>query len=277
MSLVAAIQMVSGTHLDDNLKTAAGLLQTAANGGAKLAVLPENFALLDSPALHPLAEQEEREGVIRRFLAEQARKLGLWIVAGSVPMATRPNLALVDGERIRAACLVVDDQGELQARYDKVHLFDVQVADAHGSYKESSLCEPGEELVVVDTPVGKLGLTICYDLRFPEQFQRLREMGAELISVPSAFTYVTGQAHWEVLLRARAIETQCYLIGADQGGSHSATRETWGQSMVVKPDGQIADQLARGAGVVFSRVDLVGLAELRAKMPVFAHRQQAGF
>ncbi|MBY4676753.1 carbon-nitrogen hydrolase family protein [Marinobacterium arenosum] len=276
MGAVAAIQMVSGSDLTANLREVSQLLKQAAEQGAALAVLPENFALLDSPALRALAEHEQEEQGIERFLREQARQLGIWIVAGSVPRldAGRGEVA---APRVRSACLVLDSDGELQARYDKVHLFDVQVDDAHGAYRESDLVEAGDELVLVETPLGKLGLTICYDLRFPEQFMRLREQGAQLITVPSAFTYVTGQAHWEVLLRARAIETQCYLIGANQGGRHSASRETWGQSMVVDGNGTVLAQRAQGAGVVTAPVDLAALDELRRRMPVLAHRQQAGF
>ncbi len=277
MARIAVIQMVSGTDVRVNLAEASRLLRQAAEGCAQLVVLPENFALLDSPALRPLAEREQAEQIISQFLCREARALGLWIVAGSVPMVSCGDGTVVAAPRVRAACLVVDGQGELRARYDKIHLFDVEVADAHASYRESSLCEAGDELVLVDTPVGRLGLTVCYDLRFPEQFQRLREQGAQLISVPSAFTWVTGQAHWEILLRARAIETQCYILAADQGGQHSATRQTWGQSMIVRSDGGIADQLAQGAGVVFSDVDLTAQAALRQKMPVLAHRQKVGY
>lgn len=276
MARIAVIQMVSGADVAVNLADARGLLRQAADGGAQLAVLPENFALLDSPALRSLAEREQTEQVISGFLCDQARELGLWVVAGSVPMVSRADNTAVAAPRVRAACLVVDDQGLVRARYDKIHLFDVEVGDAHGSYRESNLCEAGDDLVLIDTPVGRLGLTICYDLRFPEQFQRLREQGAQLISVPSAFTWVTGRAHWEVLLRARAIETQCYILGADQGGLHTETRQTWGQSMIVRPDGVIAEQLAQEPGVVFSEVDLQALASIRQRMPVLAHRQKAG-
>jgi len=277
MACIAVIQMVSGADVAENLADASRLLRQAAEGGAQLVVLPENFALLDSPALRPLAEREQAEQLVSGFLSQQAIELGLWLVAGSVPMVSRNDNTQVASPRVRAACLVVDNLGEVRARYDKIHLFDVEVADAHTSYRESDLCEAGDELVLVDTPVGRLGLTICYDLRFPEQFQRLREQGAQLISVPSAFTWVTGQAHWELLLRARAIETQCYILGADQGGLHSETRQTWGQSMIVRPDGAIAGQLAQGVGVVFSEVDLEELGMIRQKMPVLAHRQKAGY
>lgn len=276
MSRVAVIQMVSSTDVSRNLKTAARLLANAAEQGALLAVLPENFALLDSPALRPLAEHEQQQQTIQRFLSEQARRLKLWIVAGSVPMINS-DAGEVIAPRVRSACLVFDDQGQLQARYDKIHLFDVQVADEHGSYLESSIVEAGQALVVVDTPVGKLGLSICYDLRFPEMFQRLREMGAELISVPSAFTYVTGQLHWELLLRARAVETQCYILGADQGGVHSATRKTWGQSMLVDPAGRIMAEHGQGEKAIVADIELSALQKIRQSMPLLAHRKTAGF
>ena len=275
---VAAIQMVSGPDVEANLAVAQALVRRAAERGAVLAVLPENFALLDSPALRPLAEREAAKRTLQIFLAALARESGIWVVAGSVPMITVSGTQKrVASPRVRSACLVFSDTGELVARYDKIHLFDVEVADAHASYRESTICEAGDGLVVVDTPAGRLGLTICYDLRFPEQFQRLREMGADIISVPSAFTQVTGKSHWEVLLRARAIETQCYIIGADQGGVHSETRETWGQTMIVKPDGAIAAQLAKGPGVVIADVEGEALEALRNRMPVLAHRQRSGF
>jgi len=265
---VAVIQMVSGADWQGNLEQAAQLIADAATQGAQLALLPENFAVFDAEQLLSRGREEATaEGPIRAFLAQQARQHGLWLVGGSVPILS------ADGRRVRAACLVLDAQGREVARYDKLHLFDVDVADAQAAYRESEKIEPGERLVLVDTPVGRLGLSICYDLRFPDLYQALVEAGAELISVPAAFTQVTGAAHWEVLLRARAIETQCYLLAADQGGVHNPRRETFGHSMVVDPWGRTLECLAGGEGVLCAEVDRAMIADLRAKMPLRAHRR----
>lgn len=272
---LALLQMVSTNTVAENLLQAEMLLTEAAQQGAMLAVLPENFALLDTANLRGLAESGLEEVV--QFLCRQAVEKGLWIVAGSLPMVTTPQGDDVPLPHVRSVCLVIDALGQIRARYDKVHLFDVDVADAQGSYRESDSVDPGDELVVVDTPLGTLGLTICYDLRFPEQYQRLRDAGAELIAVPSAFTYLTGEAHWEVLLRARAIENQVYMLGVNQGGKHSPARKTWGHSMVVDPWGGVVAGCEMGAGVVLATIDLDALADLREKMPVQAHRHQSGF
>ena len=272
---VALLQMVSTDSVADNLQQAETLLAEAASQGAVMAVLPENFALLDTANLRTLAETGLDDVV--QFLCRQAVEKGLWIVAGSLPMATTPQGEEVAAPRVRSVCLVIDALGHIRARYDKIHLFDVDVSDAQGSYRESDSVEPGSELVVVDTPLGALGLTICYDLRFPEQYQRLRDAGAELIVVPSAFTYVTGEAHWEVLLRARAVENQVYMLGVNQGGEHSPSRKTWGHSMAVDPWGRIIADCEMGAGVVLATIDLDAQADLRKKMPVLQHRHRSGF
>ncbi|NVK41477.1 MAG: carbon-nitrogen hydrolase family protein [Oceanospirillaceae bacterium] len=269
---IAVIQMVSGERFEDNLDAAARLVGQAASEGAKLVLLPENFALFDSANLRTLAERGDE---VRGRVAELAMQAGVWLVAGSLPLAERTDGTPVAVPRVRAGCLVFDDAGVERARYDKRHLFDVDVADAQRSYRESDYVEAGESPVVVDTPVGCLGLSICYDLRFPQHYQALRDAGAELISVPSAFTAVTGAAHWELLLRARAVETQCYLLGADQGGRHSNRRETWGHSMVVDPWGDVLGVQATGEGVVIAELDRERLREVRAKMPVQAHREKA--
>ncbi|WP_343232511.1 carbon-nitrogen hydrolase family protein [Motiliproteus sediminis] len=268
---VAALQMVSGADWQQNLRSAADLIGQAAAGGAQLLLLPENFAVFDSQQLLERGRPEQDpDGPIRTFLAQQARQHGVWLVAGSLPILS------ADGRRVRAACLVYDDQGQEVARYDKLHLFDVDVADAQAAYRESEQIEPGDALVVVDTPVGRLGLSICYDLRFPQLYQQLANAGAELISVPAAFTQVTGEAHWELLLRARAIETQCYLIAANQGGVHNARRETFGHSMVVDPWGRVLNRHARGESVVVADTNLELVAEMRRKMPLLAHRRALG-
>ncbi len=268
MHKVAVIQMVSGADWQANLQEAAALIAEAAGQGAELVLLPENFAVFNTSQLIERGRSEQTEaGPIRQFMADQARRHNIWLVGGSVPVL---NPA---GDRVRASCFVIDNQGGERARYDKLHLFDVDVADNQAAYRESDQIEPGEEIVLVDTPVGRLGLTICYDLRFPLLYQELVDQGAELISVPAAFTRVTGEAHWELLLRARATETQCFVLAADQGGKHNERRETWGQSMIVDPWGQVLAQQASGSGVVMADIDRNQLQELRASMPVQQHRR----
>lgn len=271
---VALIQMVSEKDRDTNLARVSALLGEAARSGARIAVLPENFACFDSAGMRALAEQElGPEGPVRRFLAEQARSLGLWIVAGSMPMAVRPDGSPVPAPRVRATCWVLDDQGREVARYDKVHLFDAEVGDSHGSYRESDTFEPGTTPVCVDTPLGKLGLSICYDLRFPELYRKLVEQGATWIVVPSAFTWRTGQAHWEPLLRARAIEDQVWICAPNQGGQHDARRRTWGHSMVVDPWGTVVRQAGEGESLLLARLDPDQVTATRQAMPALQNRR----
>jgi len=270
---VAAIQMVSGNEVEQNLRNAESLVTKAVNEGAKLVVLPENFALFSAAKQRDVGLQEVTStGPIRQFIADLARRCQVWIVAGSIPVAVRPTGEAMES-RIRAACFVYDSNGREVARYDKVHLFDVDVADRFGSYRESDTIEPGDTLHTVETPFGCLGLSICYDLRFPELFRQLLQRGAEIIAVPSAFTAVTGAAHWEVLLRARAVENLCYVIGANQGGKHTKTRETFGHSMVVDPWGRVLASREKGAGAVVASLDMTYLQETRQRMPVIQHRR----
>ncbi|GGO82831.1 hydrolase [Marinobacterium nitratireducens] len=269
-SRIAVIQMTSGGVLEDNLRVADRLVREAASAGARLVLLPENFALFDSARLRELAGRGDE---VRARLADLAAGAGVWLVAGSLPLAERPDGTPVPAPRVRAACLVFDETGTLRARYDKRHLFDVDVADAQRRYRESDYIEPGETPVVVETPVGCLGLSICYDLRFAQHYQALRDAGAQLITVPSAFTAVTGEAHWELLLRARAVETQCYLLGADQGGRHANGRETWGHSMIVDPWGEVLGVQTQGEGGVVAEFDRERLRGIREKMPLQMHRK----
>lgn len=271
---VAAIQMVSGEGLDDNLRDATALLESAARAGVRIAVLPENFAVLKTDQMLLQGTREsEGAGEIRDFLAAQARRLGLWVVGGSMPLAYRPDGRAVPG-RVRASCLVVNDQGQEVARYDKIHLFDAMVEDAHGQYRESDTFEPGEQLITVDTPAGVLGLAICYDLRFPELFRGLRERGADWVALPSAFTYMTGAAHWQALIRARAIENQVWMVAAGQGGQNSPRRKTYGHSMVVDPWGSVvAERADEGSGWVAAELDRTRLEDVRQRMPVWEHRR----
>ena len=270
MSRIAAIQMISGADVQANLDAAARLIADAAEQGAQLVLLPECFAAFGNRSLQAIAAAEyDGNGPIRPFLAEQARSHGVWLVAGSIPLPAEA------GGKPMACCLVVDDQGREVARYDKLHLFDVEVADNQRSYRESRDYGYGDSVVCIDTPVGRLGLSICYDVRFAELYQTLRNAGAELIVVPSAFTAVTGAAHWEVLLRARAIETQCYVLAANQGGTHANGRETFGHSCLIDPWGEVTACLPRGEGVICGEIDLQHLQSIRGRMPVAGHRRFA--
>jgi deaminated glutathione amidase len=270
MNKVAAIQMISGPQVQANLDQARTLLEQAADQGARLALLPECFAAMGAADLVGIGAAEfDGSGPIRPFLAAQARRLGLWIIAGSMPL---PREA---GGKAFASCLVFDDQGRECARYDKLHLFDVEVPDGTRTYRESNDYSAGDRVVCIDTPVGRVGLSICYDLRFAELYLTLRRQGADLLVVPSAFTAVTGAAHWEVLLRARAIETQCYVLAADQGGRHPNGRETFGHSCLVDPWGEIRATLDSGQGVICETLDLNRLRHIREQMPVAEHRRFA--
>lgn len=271
--IVAAIQMVSGHDIKANLDEAARLLKSAAKAGARVAVLPENFAVLSTEMMLEQGQEEiDNKGRIRRFLAEQAALLGIWIVGGSLPIAARPEGQKIK-DRVRASCLVFDDGGRQVARYDKIHLFDAMVEDAHGQYRESDTFEPGSAVVTVDTPVGVLGLAICYDLRFPELFRALRAKGAEWIALPSAFTYNTGEAHWQALMRARAIENQVWMVGPGQGGQNSPRRRTYGHTMICDPWGRIVTEMGEGPGLVTGELDQQRLSEIRDRMPVWTHRR----
>lgn len=266
----AVIQMVSQSDVEGNLARARSLLEQAAASGAKLAVLPENFAAMGRRDIAAIGRAEALgEGPILPWLKLAARDLKLWIVAGTLPLPpeSRPQ------GKVTACSLLVDDQGQQVARYDKLHLFDVDVADARGRYRESDDYAHGSNVVVADTPVGKLGLTVCYDLRFPELYTALREAGAELITAPSAFTAVTGAAHWEILLRARAIETQCYVLAAAQGGVHPGPRETFGHAAIVDPWGRVLAEQAQGEAVLLAERDSQEQASIRARMPVSNHRR----
>jgi predicted amidohydrolase len=266
----AVIQMVSQSDVEGNLAQARKLLEQAAAAGAKLAVLPENFAAMGRRDIAAIGRAEAMsEGPILPWLKLAARDLKLWIVAGTLPL---PPEGRPEG-KVTACSLLVDDQGQQVARYDKLHLFDVDVADARERYRESDDYAHGGNVVVADTPVGKLGLTVCYDLRFPELYTALREAGAELITAPSAFTAVTGAAHWEILLRARAIETQCYVLAAAQGGVHPGPRETFGHAAIIDPWGRVLAEQAQGEAVLLAERDSEEQASIRARMPVSSHRR----
>lgn len=267
---LAVIQLVSQADVQANLAQARRLLDQAAAGGARLAVLPENFAAMGRSDLAALGRSEARgEGPILPWLKQTARDLRLWIVAGTLPL---PPDAQPDA-KAHACSLLIDEYGERVARYDKLHLFVVDVADSRGRYRESDDYAHGTQVVVADTPVGRLGLTVCYDLRFPELYGALREAGAELISAPAAFTAVTGAAHWQVLIRARAIETQCYLLAAGQGGRHPGERETFGHSAIVDPWGRLLAEQAQGPAMLLVERDAAEQAAIRQRMPVSRHKR----
>ncbi len=265
---VAAIQLTSGPKVAANLMEAERRIAEAAKAGASLAVLPENFGFMGKRDRDLLEHREQPgEGPLQRFLAQAASRHHIWLVGGTIPLAGG------DPERVRSACLLVDPKGRQVARYDKIHLFDVRLPGGEERYAESAVIEPGSEPVVVDTPVGRLGLAVCYDLRFPELFRCLLDRGMEVLALPAAFTAVTGKAHWEVLVRARAIENLVFTIAAAQGGYHLSGRETYGHSLIVDPWGVVLAKLSRGAGAVVAELDREFQDSARHSFPVIAHRR----
>lgn len=268
MTKVAAIQMASGPNLQANLDEAERLINEAVDLSAKLIVLPENFSFMGKTDKDRLAYAElPGEGPVQKFLAVQAKKHKIWLVGGTLPMKSD------DENKSWSTCLLFNDLGEVAARYDKIHLFDVHLEESNESYNESETTVPGEKAVVVQTPFGKLGLAICYDLRFPELFRSLVNMGMEICALPSSFTSLTGKAHWEVLVRARAVENLCYMIAPDQGGYHVSGRETYGHSMIVDPWGTVMNHQDKGAGVIIAELDQHRLTSTREHFPVLEHRR----
>lgn len=265
---IAALQTVSGTSLDANLERAHALLGEAARGGAELAVLPEYFALMGRRDTDKLAVREDfGAGRVQSFLADAARAFGLWVVGGTLPLAGE------DSQRVRNTSLAFSPRGECVARYDKIHLF--RFDNGREKYDEARVIEAGRAPQAFTLPsrdghAWRVGLTVCYDLRFPELY---RALAADLLLVPSAFTYVTGEAHWEVLLRARAVENLAYVAAPAQGGVHENGRRTWGHSMVVDPWGQVLAQRAEeGPGVVLAEISHDRMAQVRAQLPALEHR-----
>ena len=260
---IAAIQMASGPSVAANLSEAERLIEVAANQGAKLVVLPEYFAIMGMKETDKVAVREqEGKGPIQTFLSKIAKEHGIWLIGGSVPMVSNfPN-------KVRNSFLVYDDKGKQVARYDKIHLFGLDLGNEH--YHEENTIESGNDIQVVDTPFGKIGLSICYDLRFPELYRAMGEVN--IIVIPAAFTETTGKAHWETLVRARAIENLSYVIAAAQGGYHLSGRETHGNSMIVDPWGVILDRLPRGSGVVIATMNPQYQTSLRKSLPALKHR-----
>jgi len=260
---VAAIQMVSSTRVEENLRTAEALIAEAVAQGADLVALPEYFPIMGRRDADKFAVREpDGKGPIQDFLAEVACRHGVWVVGGSMPLAARVD------DKVLNTCLVFNPQGVRVARYDKIHLFGFQKGAER--YNESATIEPGRQPVSFDTPFGRIGLSICYDLRFPELFRALGEI--DLLVLPAAFTEVTGRAHWEILLRARAIENQCYVLAIGQGGVHENRRETHGNSMLIDPWGEVIARRDKGAGVVIGELDHARIAEVRSSLPALTHR-----
>ncbi|WP_111657327.1 carbon-nitrogen hydrolase family protein [Isoalcanivorax indicus] len=265
---IAGIQYCAGNVPADNLSRAGEALAQAAARGARLLVLPENFVCYGGP-YRDIAEADA--GAWQAWLAEQARGLGVWLLAGTLPLPQRPDGSPVPGQRVRAASLLYQPDGQVAARYDKLHLFDASVPDAQGRYCESDLFEPGDALVCAPVDDITLGLAVCYDLRFAAQARALADRGATLLVYPSAFTALTGAAHWEVLLRARAIETGCYVLGVNQCGQHSARRASFGHSLLCDPWGEVLARLGEEPGVLCADIDPARVAEIRQRLPVHQH------
>jgi len=260
---VAAIQMASGPNVSANLAEAEQLIELAVEAGARLVALPEFFCIMglkDSDVVK--AREAEGLGPIQAFLSRMAKKHRIWLIGGSVPLEA--DVA----NRVRNSCLVYDERGKQVARYDKIHLFGLDLGNEH--YQEAKLIEPGDKVVVINSPFGRIGLSICYDLRFPELYRAMPDV--DLIVVPSAFTATTGRAHFETLVRARAIENLAYVIAPAQGGYHLSGRETNGDSMIVDPWGVVLDRLPRGSGVVIANINPAYQASLRNSLPALKHR-----
>jgi nitrilase len=269
MSRAAVIQMTSTASAERNLARARELLVNAAEQGAQLAVLPENFAIMGRKEADKLALAEPfGSGPMQSALARTARELGLWIVAGTLPIKSEREPLKVAG-----ASLLFDDEGRCVARYDKIHLFDVDLPGRQERYRESATIAAGQQPVVVDTPIGRLGMAVCYDVRFPELFRNALDAGAQILCLPSAFTGPTGRAHWDLLVRARAVDNLCYMLASAQWGTHENGRETYGDSMIVDPWGDVLARLPAGEGVAVAEIDLPRQTEVRERFPATSHRR----
>jgi predicted amidohydrolase len=267
---VACIQMTSNEDISQNLYAAKNLIQQAAEQGAKLIVLPEMFGIMGLDQMDKVKYGETLgKGPIQDFLSERAAEYGVWLVGGTIPILTSQ-----DSNKVFASCLVFNDQGERVACYNKIHLFDVQLRASQENYSESATTERGDEIVVVPTPFGKLGLAVCYDIRFPEMFRLMLKQGVEIIALPAAFTYVTGSAHWDILVKARAIENLSYVLTACQTGTHANGRKTYGHSMIVNPWGEVQVCLPENPGVVMAEINTTFLQQIRNDFPAISHRKK---
>ena len=268
MTKVASIQMISTADVDENLKSASDLIALAANQGAEFHLLPENFPLMGHDENDTVAILEPfGQGPLQDFLSEQSEKHGIWLMGGTIPLQAS------DTNKVRPTCLLYNPKGKCTSRYNKIHLFDATFdEESKESYQESNTLEAGDEIVVAETPIGNIGMSVCYDLRFPEFYRAMHKSDVNIITVPSAFTATTGEAHWESLLRARAIENLCYVIASNQGGRHTNDRETWGHSMIIDPWGKILDCVEKGSGVAIAEIELEKQKTLRKNFPCLEHR-----
>ncbi|WP_294123844.1 carbon-nitrogen hydrolase family protein [Sphingomonas sp.] len=264
---IALYQAQSGIDPAANAERLAAAVREAAAGGAAMLFTPEMSGMLDRDRERALGKaRDEADDLVLATVLEAAKEAGIWVHLGSLALKG-------EGGKLVNRGFVIDDRGEVRARYDKIHLFDVDLPSGE-SWRESAMYQAGKGAVVVDgTPVGRLGLTICYDLRFPELFQRLSEAGAEVIAVPAAFTVPTGRAHWQVLMRARAIEAELFIVAAAQAGRHEDGRETYGHSLVVDPWGEVILQMTQEPGLAFAEIDLGRISDVRARIPVHQHRR----
>jgi len=270
MGKVAAIQMTSGHEVEHNLAAAAALLREARDLGAEVACLPENFCFIGLKDADKLSVAElDGDGLVQNFLSETALELKMWILGGTVVLRGDSD------SRVTNTSLLIDADGKRVARYDKIHLFDVTIPGRNEQYLESRHVMAGSATVVADTPVGRLGMSVCYDMRFPEMYRDLVSRGAEWLVMPAAFTVPTGRAHWETLLRARAIENLCYVAAPAQWGTHSSGRETYGDSILIDYWGQVLARLPKGTGVITADIDLKQLHESRLRFPALENRRLA--
>jgi len=274
---VAAIQLNSQRDVAENLRIAGGMIDDAAGRGAELVVLPENFSFLGKRDSDRAAVAEPMgQGPAQEFLAASAKAHGIWLVGGTIPIYDRDTPPEPEApRRTRSRSLLVSPEGAVVAAYDKLHLFDVDIPGRESeSYRESEMTQPGDSPVVAATPFGRVGMTVCYDLRFPALFHRMSVLGMDILAVPAAFTVPTGRAHWHVLLKTRAFESLTYVIASGQWGEHEGGRLTYGHSSIVSPWGEVIATLDEGVGAVVADIDLTRLAELRARFPVIAHRRE---
>ena len=268
MKKIAAIQMSSSDNVDENLSQAEQLISKASSQGALLVVLPEMFAIMGKTPTDKVDVAEEYgNGKIQSFLSRCAKQYNIWIVGGTIPLQCE------DKNKVRAACIVYDSTGKSVARYDKIHLFDAKLSETE-NYQESDTTEPGNSVVIIDSPVGKLGLVVCYDIRFPTLLTKLMNRGVEIITIPAAFTVKTGEAHWKLLTRARAVDTFSYIIGSAQSGAHASGRKTYGHTLIVNPWGTVVSEIAEaGNAIAYADIDLKQLREIRKSIPVLQHKK----
>lgn len=265
---LAAVQITTGPNIDMNLRAVEQQLIQAVNAGANIIALPEVFACYDSQQYQAIGSEEiTAAGRLRKQMANWAQSHCVYLIGGTIPVLDPTS------QKVYPRCYLYSDEGDELGYYDKLHLFDVDIDDAHGSYRESDVFLSGDEIKLFPTRYGTIGLTICYDLRFPYLYEKLRKAGADIISVVAAFTAKTGEAHWSTLIRARAIEQQCYVLAANQWGQHDANRSTYGHSMIVSPWGEVLDQLAEGEGIACAEIDLDKMEKIRREMPLMNHQR----